>query len=71
MKLQMVIWRDAYFDQDTPEKPRKDYLVKTVGWVKKEGRFLVIRSEKLPYGEGFRAITRVPLGNVVERRDLT
>lgn len=70
MRLQIVTWRDAYFDLEEPGSPRKDYLVKTVGWTKKKGRWLVVHSEKLPDG-GWRAISRVPLENVVERRDLT
>ena len=64
-----MTWRDAHFDTDEPAKSREDYLVKTVGWTKKKGRWLVIRSEKLP--DGWRAVSYVPLENVVERRDLT
>ena len=70
MKLQIVTWRDAYFDTDMPDKPRKDYLVQTAGWVKRRGKFLVVYSEKLPDKEGWRAITHIPIENVVRRRTL-
>jgi len=69
-RLELVTWRDAYFDQDTPDKPRKDYLVQTVGWTNTKGRFLRVRSERLPSREGWRAITNIPLANVVERKEL-
>jgi len=69
VRLQLVTWRDAHFHVDEPGTKSQDYLVKTVGWTKKKGRWLEIRSEKLP--DGWRAISRVPLENVVDRRDLT
>jgi len=70
MKLQIVTWRDAYFDIDLPDNPRKDYLVQTVGWVKRKGRFLKVHSEKLPSNEGWRGITNIPIETVIQRRTL-
>jgi hypothetical protein len=51
---------------DAPLK--EEYLVKTVGWVKRRGRWLIIESEHTPAGA--RAVTRVPIENVVKRRKL-
>jgi len=68
MTLELVKWRDAHFDVDKM-KPREDYLVRTVGWVKEGPIFLRIISEKTP--DGPRAITYVPNENVMERRKLT
>lgn len=74
MKLQLVTWRDAHFQREegAGERPPKDYRMKTVGWTKKEGRWLVIRSEKDTdeSGAGWRAITRVPIENVIRRQTL-
>jgi hypothetical protein len=70
MRLEIVTWRDAYFDQDVPDKQRKDYLVQTVGWTNRKGRFLRVRGERLPGKEGWRSITNIPIENVVERKEL-
>ena len=70
MTIELVTWRDAYFETDQ-EKKRKDYPVRTVGWVKETKRFLVVRSEKLPKKEGYRAITFIPLENVLNRKALS
>jgi len=67
-RLELVTWRDAHFDADS--MPSGDYLVKTVGWVDRKGRWLRIRSERLPTGHGWRAKTRVPMVNVVSRKRL-
>lgn len=68
--LELVTWRDAYFDQDEPSVRRKDYLVQTVGWTKKTKKFLVVRSEKLPKGDGYRAVSNIPWAMVVKRTRL-
>ena len=68
--LEIVAWRDAHFDLEESSKPRKDYIVQTVGWTSEEEHFLVVRSEKLPKGEGYRAVTRIPHGMVVARARL-
>ena len=67
--LAMVEWHDAWFDldQQAPEDCRVDYLVRTVGFLVREGpRFLSLAQEILPDGEGLRAVTHIPLA-IVER----
>jgi hypothetical protein len=67
--LVLVTWRDAFFDfeRDAGTPDRVDYLVRTVGFLLERGpRFLRLAQEVLPDGEGFRAVTHVPL-SVVER----
>ena len=67
--LVLVEWRDAWFDFDLPaaEHRRADYLVRTVGFlVAEDPRFLSLAQEVLPEGEGFRAVTHIPVG-IVER----
>jgi hypothetical protein len=61
--LVLVTWRDAWFDFDQAddEDERPDYLVRTVGFVVREGpRFVSIAQELLPDGDGFRAVTHIP-----------
>ena len=61
--LVLVTWRDAWFDFDqaSDEDERPDYLVRTVGFVVREGpRFVSIAQEVLPDGDGFRAVTHIP-----------
>jgi hypothetical protein len=68
LPLVVVTWRDAWFDFDHAEgaEPRADYLVTTVGFVVREGpRFVSIAQEVLPDGDGFRAITHIPV-SVIE-----
>jgi hypothetical protein len=61
----LVTWRDAFYDFDQPDTEREDYLVQTVGFVISYGPlFLRIGSERLPEGDGYRSITRIPLGCV-------
>jgi len=60
----VVEWHDAWFDFDLPgpEDARPDYLVRTAGFLVADGpRFLSIAQEVLPDGEGFRAVTHIPL----------
>jgi hypothetical protein len=67
--LVLVIWRDAYFDfdQHEPDDVRPDYLVHTVGFLLAEGpRFVTLAQEVLPDGDGYRAVTHIPL-SIVER----
>jgi hypothetical protein len=65
--LVLVIWRDAWFDFDAPDPAdaRPDYLVHTVGYLVRRGpRFVSIAQELLPDGDGFRAVTHIPVAVV-------
>ena len=65
--LVLVTWRDAWFDFDEPdpEEARADYLVRTVGFlVRRTPRFVSIAQEVLPDGDGFRAVTHIPVAVV-------
>jgi hypothetical protein len=67
--LVLVTWRDAWFDFDEPDPQdvRADYLVSTVGFLMRRGpRFVSVAQEVLPDGDGFRAVTHIPVA-VVER----
>ncbi len=67
--LVLVIWRDAWFDFDEPDPQdaRADYLVNTVGFLVQRGpRFVSVAQEVLPDGDGFRAVTHIPVA-VVEK----
>jgi len=67
--LVVAEWHDAWFDFDLagPEDARTDYLVRTVGFLVAEGpKFVSLAQEVLPDGDGFRAVTHIPLP-VVER----
>jgi hypothetical protein len=71
----LVVWRDAFFDfdQSDAEDIRPDYLVHTVGFLVAEGpRFVSLAQEILPDGDGFRAVTHIPMSIVerVERLDI-
>lgn len=62
-------WHDAWFDFDQPgpEGCRTDYLVRTVGFLVGRGpSFISLAQEILPDGEGFRAVTHIPIP-IVER----
>ena len=62
--LALVEWHDAWFDHDqlTIEDRRSDYLVRTVGFLIDEGTEVVsVAQELLPDGEGFRAVTHIPV----------
>ena len=64
LPLVMVTWHDAWFDfdQTTPEDCRTDYLVRTVGFLLSDGpRFVSVAQEMLPDGDGFRAVTHIPV----------
>jgi hypothetical protein len=67
--LVLVEWLDAWFDLDQsgPEDCRSSYPVRTVGFLVGDGPgFLSVAQEVLPEGEGFRAVTHIPVG-IVER----
>ncbi|MGH7541667.1 MAG: hypothetical protein ACRELC_11770 [Gemmatimonadota bacterium] len=62
--LVMVTWRDAWFEfeEADPDDARSDYLVTTVGFLVRQGsRFVSVAQEILPDGDGFRAVTHIPL----------
>jgi hypothetical protein len=63
--LELVTWRDAHFSMND-DLDDEDFLMQTVGWASIDGRWLRIESERKPDGDA-RAVTRVPLENVVER----
>lgn len=65
--LVLVTWRDAWFDfeEPDPEDARPDYLVNTVGFLVRSGpRFVSVAQEVLPDGDGFRAVTHIPVAVV-------
>ena len=65
--LVLVTWRDAWFDfeEPDPEDVRSDYLVNTVGYLVRRGpRFVSVAQEILPDGDGFRAVTHIPVAVV-------
>ena len=67
--LVVAEWHDAWFDfeQSALEDLRQAYLVRTVGFLVSDGpRFVSLAQEILPDGEGFRAVTHIPLA-IVER----
>jgi hypothetical protein len=69
LPLALVIWRDAFFDYDQsdPDDVRPDYLVHTVGFLLAQGpKFISLAQEILPDGDGYRAVTYIPL-SIVER----
>ena len=71
-RLVLVTWRDAFFDfeQKSSDERRPDYLVHTIGFLVTDGpTFISLAQEVLPDGEGFRAVTHIPLA-VVERIEL-
>lgn len=77
-RLVLVTWRDAYFDLDVAERggARDDYVVTTVGFLITESPLYVsIAAERLPEGEGWRAVTHIPRSVIqdvieLERREL-
>jgi hypothetical protein len=67
--LVLVSWHDAWFDFEAadPDDCRTDYVVRTVGFLVSQGpRFLSIAQEVLPDGDGFRAVTHIPISIVEE-----
>ena len=67
--LVLVIWRNAFFDfdQSSVDDVRPDYLVHTVGFLLAQGpTFVSVAQEVLPDGDGYRAVTHIPL-SIVER----
>jgi hypothetical protein len=66
--LELVTWRDAHFSIND-DNDSEDFLMQTVGWTSIDGRWLRIEGEHGPDGSA-RAVTRVPVENVVERQML-
>jgi hypothetical protein len=65
--LVVVIWRDAFFDFDQADVDdvRPDYLVHTVGFLLADGpTFVSLAQEVLPDGDGYRAVTHIPVSIV-------
>jgi hypothetical protein len=63
--LVQVVWQDAWFDFDEPDEARDQYLVHTVGFLIRSGpRFISVAQEILPHGDGYRAITHIPIAVV-------
>jgi hypothetical protein len=63
--LELVTWRDSHFSMND-DHDEDDYLMQTVGWVSIDGRWLRIEGERQPDGSA-RAVTKVPLENVIDR----
>jgi hypothetical protein len=58
-----VTWLDAWSDDEGPDPDawRGRYPVHTVGWLVREtSEVLSLAAERLPDGEGFRAVTHIP-----------
>jgi hypothetical protein len=71
--LILVTWHDAWFDFDLEDADcrHSEYLVTTVGFLVAEGpRVISIAQEVLPHGEGFRAVTHIPVALIQERHEL-
>ena len=69
----LVLWRDAWFDPDQcgENEWRDEYLVSSVGFIVREtDTVLSIAMERLPDEDGYRAVTHVPWGMIVEVRSL-
>jgi hypothetical protein len=70
--LVRVRWHDAWFDVDHDAEKRDDYLVETVGFrIAADDRYLHVAAERLPDGEGWRAITHIPIVVIDEVVELT
>jgi hypothetical protein len=66
LELVMVRWRDAWFDFEHGTTGWRDtYVVQTVGFlVRRDAGVISVAQELLPGGEGFRAVTHIPMGVV-------
>jgi hypothetical protein len=65
----VVVWRDAFFDFDQPSagEARREYLVRTVGFlIADDPKFVHVAQEILPDGDGYRAVTHIPRVTVEE-----
>jgi hypothetical protein len=59
-----VVYRDCWFEFTQPdtERGRADYLVSVVGFLlDNDGEWVSVASEALPEGDGFRAVTHLPV----------
>ena len=73
-KIVLVEWHDARMDTDvrSVDDIRPDYPVRTVGFLIATGPLAVsIAAEVLPDGDGWRAVTTIPLAVVDSIVDLT
>jgi hypothetical protein len=64
-----VTWCDAWSEAEQFESSdaHSDYIVRTVGYLVRQGpRFVSVAQEILPHGDGFRAVTHIPV-SVVEQ----
>lgn len=62
-----VLWRDAFFDfdQKQEEPDREDYIVSTIGHlIGRDETWVHLAAEVLPDGDGFRAVTHIPVSIV-------
>ncbi len=69
----LVLWQDAWFDSDQcgENEWRDEYLVSTVGFIVREtDTVLSVAMERLPEEDGYRAVTHIPRGMIVEVRPL-
>lgn len=71
--LVCVTWRDAFFDFEYGDEGRRaDYLVETTGYLIAEDElFVSLAQERLPEGDGHRAITNIPVATITKREVLT
>jgi hypothetical protein len=63
----LVTWHDAWADAEQHDSGewRSDYLVRTTGFLVREGADIVsIAQEILPDEDGYRAVTHIPRGMV-------
>jgi len=68
-RLEAVAWLDASFQIDEGNSD-PNTLIRTVGWVTRDGRWLRIVGERATDHSLERSVTRVPIELVVERRPL-
>lgn len=67
-EMYLVTWRDAWFgfDEPDPDERRDDYLVRTLGFfVGEDEKFLHLAQEELPAGDGYRAVTHIPISCII------
>lgn len=67
----LITWRDAHFDWEWDGSVRDDYLVRTYGELVNtdSDRFVTLAGERTP--EGHRAVTHIPVENIVNREVLS
>jgi hypothetical protein len=66
LSIVQVTWRDAFFEHEEPSERRTDYVVRTVGFLLEQTTgFITVAAEQLPDGDGWRALTHVPMSSVL------